>query len=137
MSIRKRGALLAGAVLLGGSSLIAAAPATTAAPATAPVAPAVAASCNVHWRVSTNYHGYTAGYSWAWNDTVYPGASGDRVREIQCLAKYWGSDPGPIDGVFGSKTEKAVREQQKACNIAADGIVGPKTWRCLRAGGHN
>ncbi|MER6085429.1 peptidoglycan-binding domain-containing protein [Streptomyces sp. NPDC001833] len=60
----------------------------------------------------------------------------DRVREIQCLLQYeWGISPGPIDGIFGSATEQAVEEFQGKCPLPADGIVGPLTWRCLRAGG--
>jgi peptidoglycan hydrolase-like protein with peptidoglycan-binding domain len=38
------------------------------------------------------------------------------------------------DGVFGSKTERAVKAfqgGQLGGAIAADGIVGPKTWRKL------
>ncbi|MFE1754239.1 peptidoglycan-binding protein [Streptomyces anandii] len=96
-----------------------------------------AADCTIVWRVSANYHGFTAGYSWAWNAIVRKGDTGDQVREIQCLTQYWGSDPGKVDGVFGQLTEDAVKQQQQHCNIAQDGEVGPDTWRCLRGGGPN
>lgn len=35
------------------------------------------------------------------------------------------------DGVFGSGTDKAVKEFQKKKTLTADGIVGPKTWQVL------
>src|SRR4051812_29184585 len=34
----------------------------------------------------------------------------------------------PIDGVFGAKTETAVKAFQKAREIPVDGIVGRVTW---------
>lgn len=38
---------------------------------------------------------------------------------------------GTIDGVFGTRTERAVREFQSENGIASDGIVGPITWQTL------
>lgn len=35
------------------------------------------------------------------------------------------------DGVFGSKTEAAVKEFQKANGLTPDGVVGVRTWRAL------
>ncbi|HZN87682.1 MAG TPA: peptidoglycan-binding protein [Thermoleophilaceae bacterium] len=39
-----------------------------------------------------------------------------------------GPDPGPIDGIFGPKTEVAVRAYQTDQGVASDGIVGDRTW---------
>ena len=39
-----------------------------------------------------------------------------------------GTDPGPIDGSFGPKTEAAVRDYQTDRGVASDGIVGDRTW---------
>lgn len=113
------------------------APSASAAPGPGPAPKSMAADCTITWRVSENYHGFTAGYSWAWNVIVRKGDTGDRVREIQCLTQYWGSDPGQIDGVYGQLTEDAVKEQQRHCNIAQDGEVGPNTWVCIRGGSPN
>jgi peptidoglycan hydrolase-like protein with peptidoglycan-binding domain len=38
------------------------------------------------------------------------------------------TDPGPIDGNFGQRTESAVRAYQTRQNIAVDGVVGDQTW---------
>jgi peptidoglycan hydrolase-like protein with peptidoglycan-binding domain len=38
------------------------------------------------------------------------------------------TDPGPIDGQFGQRTESAVRAYQTQHNISVDGIVGDQTW---------
>lgn len=59
--------------------------------------------------------------------TLRRGNSGDEVADLQMLlsAKY-GADLD-IDGVFGAKTEAAVKAFQQAHGLTADGIVGPKT----------
>jgi peptidoglycan hydrolase-like protein with peptidoglycan-binding domain len=36
-----------------------------------------------------------------------------------------------VDGIFGPKTENAVRAFQQEKNLAVDGIVGPNTWSAL------
>jgi peptidoglycan hydrolase-like protein with peptidoglycan-binding domain len=38
------------------------------------------------------------------------------------------TDPGPIDGNFGQRTESAVRAYQTTQNITVDGVVGDQTW---------
>lgn len=128
-----------GALLLALSS----APASAARPApatqtTAGERAATAASCSVYHRRTANYQGYTAGYSWAWNVEVGPGATGDRVREIQCLLNWdpqYTGTPLTVDGVYGSTTTWAVERYQWATGLSEDGIVGPATWRTLRHGG--
>jgi peptidoglycan hydrolase-like protein with peptidoglycan-binding domain len=61
------------------------------------------------------------------------GASGPVVSALQqALHTFGGSgaptDPGPIDGIFGPKTEAAVRAYQTDRALTVDGIVGDQTW---------
>lgn len=136
MSMRMKAVLAMTAVALTGG--LTAAPAATAATGSAAVATPVSAattySCSVYWRETTNYAGYTAGYSWAWNVVVSPGHVGDRTAEIQCLLKWWGYSPGTVDGIYGDQTESAVKAFQSDFGLSADGSVGPQTWPVLRDG---
>ncbi|MFE2165338.1 peptidoglycan-binding protein [Streptomyces sp. NPDC059447] len=64
------------------------------------------------------------------------GSSGTCVREIQFdIASTIGLDPadapGFIDGAFGPKTDRYVREFQSRSHLEPDGIVGPRTWEAL------
>ena len=61
--------------------------------------------------------------------TLRQGSSGEAVRQLQIALAELGHDPGPVDGQFGSRTEAAVKAFQHARGIAADGVVGPVTWR--------
>lgn len=56
------------------------------------------------------------------------GSRDPAVRDLQEALKALGSDPGPIDGVFGGKTESAVKAFQQRREITTDGIVGRITW---------
>jgi peptidoglycan hydrolase-like protein with peptidoglycan-binding domain len=56
------------------------------------------------------------------------GTTEPAVRDLQDALEALGHDPGPVDGVFGSRTEDAVRAFQQAKGIAVDGIVGRVTW---------
>ncbi|MBQ6018805.1 MAG: spore cortex-lytic enzyme [Clostridia bacterium] len=63
------------------------------------------------------------------------GSRGDEVRKIQKKLADLGYYTGSVDGIYGSKTEKAVRAFQRNCGITADGIAGPKTLLYLGLGG--
>lgn len=58
---------------------------------------------------------------------IRPGSSGDNVKNLQAFLKARGYDPGPIDGVYGPRTQAAVVELQRRNGLTPDGIVGPKT----------
>ncbi len=79
--------------------------------------------------------------SWIWNvwtltarpnDTLYQtlrlGSKGEQVKILQSLLGGL-----TVDGVFGMKTDSAVREFQKNNGLKADGIVGPITRAKLNA----
>ena len=59
------------------------------------------------------------------------GSSGPTVSEIQTRLKNWGYYTGSVDGVYGSKTEKAVRWFQQKNGLSADGQVGDETLAAL------
>lgn len=59
------------------------------------------------------------------------GSSGATVREIQTRLQAWGYYSGVIDGVYGSKTEKAVKYFQQKNGLTADGQVGSLTLAAL------
>lgn len=61
------------------------------------------------------------------------GDTGGEVLTIQALLNGFGfrdqyGEYLDIDGIFGSKTEYAVKRYQKARDLTVDGIVGAKTW---------
>lgn len=49
------------------------------------------------------------------------------VRPLQQLLRAR-NHPVAVDGIFGPKTQAAVKAFQQEKGLAADGIVGPKTW---------
>jgi peptidoglycan hydrolase-like protein with peptidoglycan-binding domain len=52
------------------------------------------------------------------------------VRSLQQLLRAR-NHPVAVDGIFGPNTEAAVKAFQQSNGLAADGIVGPLTWRKL------
>tara|TARA_R100000315_G_C5235704_1_gene147843 strand:- start:703 stop:2211 length:1509 start_codon:yes stop_codon:yes gene_type:complete len=67
--------------------------------------------------------------------TLYKrGSKGEKVKEIQQILKNNGYDLGTsgpnkdgVDGKYGDKTYKAVRDYQSKNKLKIDGIVGPET----------
>jgi zinc D-Ala-D-Ala carboxypeptidase len=54
------------------------------------------------------------------------------VERLQFMLNFVkGSDDLDVDGIFGPRTEAAVRDFQQNENLSADGIVGKQTWTAL------
>ncbi|QCU77515.1 N-acetylmuramoyl-L-alanine amidase [Citricoccus sp. SGAir0253] len=56
------------------------------------------------------------------------GARGAAVRRLQSALRDAGHSPGAVDGVFGARTERAVRSYQRALGMSVEGVAGPRTW---------
>ena len=75
---------------------------------------------------------------------VSEGSTGDAVRGVQEEFQFRNLSGDPsrglqVDGIFGPKTDAAVRGFQQALHqdipsVTVDGIVGPVTWRALVSG---
>lgn len=59
------------------------------------------------------------------------GSSGEEVKQIQKRLKEWGYYNGAVDGIYGSKTQQAVKKFQKANGLTQDGIAGEKTLAAI------
>ena len=65
--------------------------------------------------------------------TVKKGSTGDDVRTLQTMLNAVSNAGLTVDGIFGSGTETAVKNFQKANGLTVDGIVGANTWAALEA----
>ena len=76
--------------------------------------------------------------------TLRRGDAGDAVRAVQEEFHFrslcrCGRERDTVDGIFGPRTDEAVRRFQTAVRedvpaMAVDGIVGPMTWQALVSG---
>jgi SH3 domain-containing YSC84-like protein 1 len=57
--------------------------------------------------------------------------SSEEVREIQTALQNKGMDPGPIDGVMGPKTKRAIADFQRQQNLYASGNIDQQTRTAL------
>jgi peptidoglycan hydrolase-like protein with peptidoglycan-binding domain len=60
-----------------------------------------------------------------------PTLNPDKIRQVQQALQNKGSDPGPIDGIFGPKTKEAVRNFQDRYGMKADGEIDNQTLYAL------
>jgi N-acetylmuramoyl-L-alanine amidase len=58
---------------------------------------------------------------------------GDDVAALQERLVVLGVFAGPVDGIFGERTEAALRELQRGLGLQADGLCGPATLRSMSA----
>ncbi|MBW4601959.1 MAG: peptidoglycan-binding protein [Calothrix sp. FI2-JRJ7] len=65
--------------------------------------------------------------------TLRNGDKGVMVILLQDYLNYYGNNLA-LDGIFGSRTENAVKNYQDRNNLQADGIVGSQTWNGLFSG---
>ena len=63
--------------------------------------------------------------------TYRRGSSGSVVTQIQQKLSDWGYYFDSVDGVFGSKTEEAVKYFQQKNNLMADGVAGKNTLAAI------
>ncbi len=63
--------------------------------------------------------------------TLFNGSKGDEVRELQQALIDLGYLKGTADGIFGNKTEIAVRKFQKANKLSVDGLAGSATRQLI------
>jgi len=69
-------------------------------------------------------------------EVLKKGVKSDSVKTLQILLNGYGFNCGEVDGSFGSNTDKAVRNFQKANKLEVDGSVGKNTWTALLQGGN-
>ena len=63
--------------------------------------------------------------------TLRRGSKGELVKSVQEYLKDESGADLKIDGIFGSETEKAVKDFQKSHGLTVDGVIGPKTWAAM------
>jgi len=63
------------------------------------------------------------------------GSTGSEVKSIQKKLKELGYYNGSVDGIYGSRTQSAVKSFQRNVGITADGIAGKTTLLYLGLGG--
>ncbi|MFD8309239.1 peptidoglycan-binding protein [Streptomyces sp. NPDC059690] len=97
-------------------------------PSAAPAPSSPTYGCQVV-RVDGRWYG---GNSRTTDTQLARGNAGPAVAEAQCLLRRAGLSPGPVDGIFGPRTENAVRHLQRRAGLVVDGIIGPHTWKALR-----
>jgi peptidoglycan hydrolase-like protein with peptidoglycan-binding domain len=60
------------------------------------------------------------------------GSRGDAVRTLQLQLRALGYEPGDIDGVFGKRTQAALRAfQSDQESLEVDGVFGPESAGAL------
>lgn len=67
---------------------------------------------------------------YTWTRTLHRGMSGSDVRRLQIRVGGWAAyhDFVRVDGIFGAKTEDAVKRFQRAYGLTVDGVAGSQTY---------
>ncbi|MCG7310439.1 NlpC/P60 family protein [Brachybacterium sp. ACRRE] len=122
------GAAVLGTVLVGSAFTMQGATAQTAPAAPAQnTASASTAKATVTTAASAKSSSLSAGA------TLFSGVRGERVSALQASLNDHGAHLA-VDGVFGTKTNAAVRDFQSTNGLRVDGRVGPETRGALNGG---
>jgi N-acetylmuramoyl-L-alanine amidase len=70
------------------------------------------------------------------DSTLHRGKAGREVADVQQRLSRLGVADLVVDGVFGARTEQALRQFQRIRGLPADGVVSPETWRALVEAGY-
>jgi hypothetical protein len=97
--------------------------------------PTPTAGQQVHRSAPVHHAQWSAGPVLRWTGYWKPSGS-QRVREVQRTLNHVGYHAGPVDGLFGPITERAVHRFQARHRLRVDGIVGKRTLRALRGAEH-
>jgi peptidoglycan hydrolase-like protein with peptidoglycan-binding domain len=75
----------------------------------------------------------TSSSQWT-GQTLRKGSRGQAVRDLQSMLRVagYGNIVGAADGIYGSKTEAAVKAFQKNNGLKVDGIAGKQTYALLQ-----
>ncbi|MBR2831897.1 MAG: spore cortex-lytic enzyme [Oscillospiraceae bacterium] len=63
------------------------------------------------------------------------GSTGSGVTELQEKLQGWGYYSGEADGIYGSRTEAAVKSFQRKNGLSVDGVAGPATLAAMGISG--
>lgn len=90
-----------------------------------------------HWKWCGTWKGRDPGPDGEYGPrypTLERGDRGGAVKRAQKHLRRWnlGLERPPVDGDFGPRTKRAVRQFQIVHGLDVDGVVGAKTWRKLR-----
>ena len=67
----------------------------------------------------------------AWAASYKRGSTGSVVSQIQTKLSAWGYYSGDIDGIYGSRTEAAVKYFQRKNGLTVDGVAGKATLAAM------
>lgn len=87
-------------------------------------------------RVTTSYSGGIHGLGTIIDPNALPllsvGARGPLVASLQRQLAQWGENPGPADGIFGPRTEAALKTIQRILHVPETGRVDNATIAAMK-----
>jgi hypothetical protein len=87
-----------------------------------------------HLALAKQFRGAVGGFVPPSLKLTQPRTRGDRVKFLQQRLNAKGAHPAlAVDGVFGPKTDAALRAFQHKAHLTVDGVYGPKTHAALAA----